>query len=176
MERKVLVELIFKGEDWQDYGDVNDELTVEDSGIQDGLKKGVSYRLVQQQPSLSGVEQELNSLRLFKREMTHIINPILDYGQEHPEMKLGKSISEFVLSRAKQYDELKALSSGVETAGVWVKANDRLPEPGLITWRWLDKAASYSGYDEKGFIYDKGGAHVDPLYYIEIEWLDEQKK
>lgn len=58
---------------------------------------------------------------------------------------------------------------------VWVKATTRLPEKsGSITWRWIDKEASYSGYDEKrGFIYDKGGASIDPLYNIEVEWLDE---
>jgi hypothetical protein len=57
---------------------------------------------------------------------------------------------------------------------VWVKASDRLPSAGKITWRWLDKAEAYSGYDEKrGFIFGTGGASVDPTYYTEIEWLDE---
>lgn len=57
---------------------------------------------------------------------------------------------------------------------VWVKATTKLPMPGKITWRWLDKAEAYSGYDEKrGFVYGTGGASVDPTYYSEIEWLDE---
>lgn len=57
----------------------------------------------------------------------------------------------------------------------WVKASERLPlQSGRVTWRWLDKAEAYSGYDEKkGFIFGTGGARVDPTYYSEIEWLDE---
>lgn len=56
----------------------------------------------------------------------------------------------------------------------WIKASDLLPnEYGRITWRWLDKEAAYIGYDDKGFVYDKGGAHCGPLYHSEIEWLDE---
>jgi hypothetical protein len=72
-------------------------------------------------------------------------------------------------------------SAGVEfekkrakQGAVWVKASERLPSAGKITWRWLDKAEAYSGYDEKrGFIFGTGGASVDPTYYTEIEWLDE---
>lgn len=72
-------------------------------------------------------------------------------------------------------------SAGVEfeqkrekRGAVWIKAITKLPTPGKITWRWLDKAEAYSGYDEKrGFIYGTGGASVDPTYYSEIEWLDE---
>lgn len=56
----------------------------------------------------------------------------------------------------------------------WVKASERLPEEGLVTWRWIDNEAAYSGYSKKkGFYYNVGGASVDPLYYGEIEWLDE---
>lgn len=61
-------------------------------------------------------------------------------------------------------------------AAVWVRASTRLPkESGHITWRWLDKEAAYSGYNGRGFIYDTGGAMADPLYYNEIEWLDESE-
>lgn len=57
---------------------------------------------------------------------------------------------------------------------VWVRASTKLPTPGKVTWRWLDRAEAYSGYDEKrGFVYGTGGASVDPTYYSEIEWLDE---
>jgi hypothetical protein len=56
----------------------------------------------------------------------------------------------------------------------WVKASERMPkEAGPITWRWLDKEAAYSGFNGTAFIYDKGGAQVDMLYAIEIEWLNE---
>jgi hypothetical protein len=59
-------------------------------------------------------------------------------------------------------------------SAVWVKASERLPkEAGQITWRWLDKEAAYSGFNGTAFVYDKGGAQVDMLYAIEIEWLDE---
>lgn len=71
---------------------------------------------------------------------------------------------------------LKELNVGAGVKGaVWVKASERLPKVyGKITWRWLDKEAAYIGYVEnRGFIYDTGGASVDPLYYNEIEWLDE---
>jgi hypothetical protein len=59
---------------------------------------------------------------------------------------------------------------------IWVKASARLPDKsGHITWRWLDKTEAYAGYDEKkGFIFGTGGARVDPTYYSEIEWLDEE--
>jgi hypothetical protein len=63
------------------------------------------------------------------------------------------------------------------TGAVWEKANERLPkEAGPITWRWLDKKAAYSGFNGTAFIYDKGGAQVNMLYAIEIEWLDESTK
>lgn len=64
----------------------------------------------------------------------------------------------------------QATPQGIE----WVKASERMPkEAGPITWRWLDKEAAYSGFNGTAFIYDKGGAQVDMLYAIEIEWLDE---
>jgi hypothetical protein len=66
------------------------------------------------------------------------------------------------------------LTSVIPIGAVWEKANERLPkEAGPITWRWLDKEAAYSGFNGTAFIYDKGGAQVDMLYAIEIEWLDE---
>jgi FtsZ-binding cell division protein ZapB len=49
-----------------------------------------------------------DELEQWKREATLVLNPILDYGQKHPDIKLGQSISTFVVDRCKQYDELKA--------------------------------------------------------------------
>ena len=68
----------------------------------------------------------------------------------------------------------KITTANAQNGPRWVKASERLPkEAGKITWRWLDKAAAYSGFDGTAFVYDKGGARVDMLYAIEIEWLDE---
>jgi hypothetical protein len=70
--------------------------------------------------------------------------------------------------------KLDSKGPATPTGAIWVKASDRLPkEAGPITWRWLDKEAAYSGFNGTAFIYDKGGAQVDMLYAIEIEWLDE---
>lgn len=73
----------------------------------------------------------------------------------------------------------KAMDEYAATQGpVWMKASERLPfQGGHVTWRWIDKTESYSGYDEKnGFIFGTGGARVDPAYYTEIEWLDESRQ
>lgn len=43
MKRKIIVELTF---DWDDYEDVSDELMLEDAGFEE-LKDGVSYRIIE---------------------------------------------------------------------------------------------------------------------------------
>lgn len=56
----------------------------------------------------------------------------------------------------------------------WVLAKKCLPKQfGRITWRWIDKQASYCGYTKRGFVFGDKGASVSPDYYDQIEWLDE---
>lgn len=44
-KREILVKVVI---DWEDYDDVSDELILEDSGIYDSLKYGVSIEIVNQ--------------------------------------------------------------------------------------------------------------------------------
>ncbi len=44
MIRKIYLEVVI---DWEDYDDVCDELIIEDSGIYDALKEGVTIKLVE---------------------------------------------------------------------------------------------------------------------------------
>jgi hypothetical protein len=80
--------------------------------------------------------------------------------------------------RYKAFEEILQWISPIEHtvgSGLWVKASERLPSTGLVVWRWIDKTEAYTGYKEKGgFHFGTGGARVDPTYYSEIEWLDEQ--
>lgn len=43
MIRKIIIELTI---DWEDYEDVADELIVEDTGVFQSMKEGVSYRII----------------------------------------------------------------------------------------------------------------------------------
>jgi len=45
--RKILVELIFDLDQWEDYEDVSDELMLEDSGIFNVLMNGVRVNLIE---------------------------------------------------------------------------------------------------------------------------------
>lgn len=53
-------------------------------------------------------EERIKELEQWQREALLVMNHILDYGQSHPDIKLGQSITSFVIERCKQYDELKA--------------------------------------------------------------------
>lgn len=44
-KREILVKVVV---DWEDYDDVSDELILEDSGIFDSLKDGVSIEIINQ--------------------------------------------------------------------------------------------------------------------------------
>lgn len=53
MPRKILIEFTV---DWEDYDDVNVELIVEDAGIIDSLKEGVTYRILNDKPTTNDTE------------------------------------------------------------------------------------------------------------------------
>ena len=44
--RKLILELSFSEEEWGDYEDVCDELLLEDSGILEGLKRGIEVKVL----------------------------------------------------------------------------------------------------------------------------------
>lgn len=53
---------------------------------------------------------EVQQLRQWKKEATALLDPILEYGLKHPDIKLGQSATSFVLNRAKAAEVLvKAL-------------------------------------------------------------------
>lgn len=53
------------------------------------------------------LSEEYKTLHRWKEEAKLVLNPILDYGQSHPDIKLGTSINTFVIERCKEYDKLK---------------------------------------------------------------------
>jgi hypothetical protein len=44
--REIILKVIFDLNEWQDYEDVCDELMIEDSGIYDSLKIGVTTEII----------------------------------------------------------------------------------------------------------------------------------
>lgn len=72
------------------------------------------------------LQQRIDLLEQWKREASLIIDPIIEYGQRHPDCKLGSSITSFVLERCKQYDDLKALydQMDAETTKASIYATD----------------------------------------------------
>lgn len=52
------------------------------------------------------LQQEYEALQRWKEEAKALLNPIFEYAQDHPDMKLGGSMIEFVLDRCNEYDKL----------------------------------------------------------------------
>lgn len=60
--------------------------------------------------STSSDPAEVLELRQWKKEAMELLNPIMEYGRTHPDIKLGSSTTQFVLNRAKAAELLvKAL-------------------------------------------------------------------
>ena len=94
--------------------------------------------------STSQTEDELRSLRQWKESAMSLFRQIDEYADKHPDIKLGKSKVEFVIDRARKYDQAasadpfsdvgKSYIAGYNagkaagTGAVWVKSSERLPE------------------------------------------------
>lgn len=48
----------------------------------------------------------VEALEKWKAEATILLDPLIAYGQAHPEIKLGACCTEFILNRAKRYDAI----------------------------------------------------------------------
>ena len=59
---------------------------------------------------------EVDDLKRWKREACMVIDPIIEYGQGHKDAKLGRSITEFVIERCKEYDRIKDKADKMEAA------------------------------------------------------------
>jgi hypothetical protein len=53
------------------------------------------------------LQQEYEALQRWKEEAKLLLNPIFEYAEMHPYMKIGGSMTEFVINRCKEYDKLK---------------------------------------------------------------------
>jgi hypothetical protein len=62
------------------------------------------------------LKKEADDLQRWKREACLVIDPIIEYGQRHPDAKLGHSIVTFVIDRCKDYDRLKERCEKMEAA------------------------------------------------------------
>lgn len=63
---------------------------------------------------------EVQQLRQWKKEATALLDPILEYGLKHPDIKLGQSATSFVLNRAKAAEVLvKALKMIRDESGTY---------------------------------------------------------
>lgn len=60
------------------------------------------------------LQQEVEHLQRWKEEAKLLLNPIFEYAEKHPDMKIGGSMTEFVLNRCKEYDKLKKDIEGYE--------------------------------------------------------------
>lgn len=61
-------------------------------------------------------QQQVEQLTQWKKETKLLLDPILDWGQSNKNVPLGASITEEVLSRAKEHDKLKAKVERYENA------------------------------------------------------------
>ncbi len=62
------------------------------------------------------LRKETDDLNRWKREACMVIDPIIEYGQGHKDAKLGRSITEFVIERCKDYDRIKDKADKMEAA------------------------------------------------------------
>lgn len=61
---------------------------------------------------------EVEQLRRWKKEANMLLDPLYEYGRWHPDIKLGESITGFILTRAKERDTLKERCEKMEGANV----------------------------------------------------------
>lgn len=120
------------------------------------------------------LQKEVEVLRQWKKEAMAVYDPIHEYAQHHPDIKLGASMVSFVVDRAKMYDKMQRQVTG-KSAGVWVKHSERLPES--MIWRIPDPQEGfrsidpYQHYDhDQKDVYFKDGLKIARNL---IEWLNE---
>jgi hypothetical protein len=103
----------------------------------------------------AALQQEYKALQRWQQEAKLVLYPILEYGQFHTDMKLGQSISTFVIERCKQYDELKAENERLHSSfDNLMTAHERLQKEKLqneagITETWRKKDAEHAALKEK---------------------------
>lgn len=70
--------------------------------------EGYLHNYRQLAASHTAVEEELTEVREWKNSAFGLIEKLHDYAEKHPDIQVGESKVEFVINRAKKYDELAA--------------------------------------------------------------------
>lgn len=69
-------------------------------------RKEIGYYALNYEAGATAWAEEVERLERWKAEAQILLDTIFEYGQSHPDIKLGTSCIEFVLNRAKAYDTL----------------------------------------------------------------------
>lgn len=105
-------------------------------------------------PLPAEVQRRIDLLEQWKREVTLILDPILEYGQKHSEIKLGSSITSFVLERCKQYDQLKAENAALQKQHEQLKARVEKYEKVLKDIAKQHKSSEWEQEGDTQYAYD----------------------
>jgi hypothetical protein len=76
-------------------------------GLDSDQKWAVATAIEEYETKLHLLQQEYEALQRWKEEAKTLLNPIFEYAEKHPDMKIGGSMTEFVINRCKEYDKLK---------------------------------------------------------------------
>lgn len=79
-------------------------------------------------------------------EYKQLMNIIYSYAERHPHIRLGESMVQFTVDRAKKYDELLA-GKEPEKKDPWISVEERLPEKGQIVLAYIP-ACPYTDFVE----------------------------
>lgn len=86
-----------------------------------------------EQPKISTISKserrELEELRQWKREAMETYGPIHEYAQNHPKSRLGMSMVEFVVERARKYDEKQTAEQPAQQPALVSSDSDALASP-----------------------------------------------
>jgi hypothetical protein len=84
-------------------------------GYYSGMRTGIEAGATEYASKLHEIEQKNLELDEWKSQAMYLLNPLYEYGDNSKEIKLGESITTFILSRCKKYDAARTLLEKVKS-------------------------------------------------------------
>lgn len=93
---------------WKDFRTMAENVNIVPHDVSYIAKRYAEKHCEDLDSKLHLLQQEYEALQRWKEEAKVLLNPIFEYAEKHPDMKIGGSMTEFVINRCKEYDKLKA--------------------------------------------------------------------
>lgn len=111
------------------YVDVAPQEVIEDEDDSgrypgDGENESEAEFIERQLTKIKTLQKEVEELRQWRKEAMAVYDPIHEYAQHHPDIKLGTSMVSFVVDRAKMYDKMQGQVTG-KSAGAALISKER---------------------------------------------------